>query len=126
VPEDIDEREYYGHHHLYGKDTVELEGLSAFYVYGVKIEVKAIQDKKLYCLGDVMDFTFIIKNTGSMVDIPLKAVVSYNLYLEEQDFVLSDVPVELHFQVPIESFGVPRISYSVEFLSGRAIYINTQ
>jgi len=126
IPDDIEEKEYYGRYHLFGGDAVEAEGLSPFYVRGVKVSVQAIQDKKLYCVGESMDFTLLIKGTGALSNIPLRAVISYNENAQEQDFVLGGTTVELHFNVPVQTFEIPRILYSIEFLTGRSIYINTQ
>jgi len=128
IPNDIEQNTYYAHYYLSGPDAQEAKGITPFFVRGVKVEVTATQDRPLYCSGDTLHFNMDVQNIGSLSNVDLVAHVSYNGFQEDRPFTLPAIGdhVALDFDVPINTFEVPHIAYSVEFSTGRSLYINSQ
>ncbi len=125
IPDDVEENTYYGKYNLSGDDATASKGLSPFGVRGIKVNVLASQDARLYCIDENMKLALEVINTGSFTGAELNAVISYDGVIQELPFILPEDQVVLEFEVPITSFDVPHVVYSIETTSGRALYINS-
>jgi hypothetical protein len=128
IPEDLEEKSYDASYTLSaligGQEILVEEGRTAIHVQGVKVDIVATLDKKLYRVGDTAHLTLEVSSTGSLVDVPLLARINYGVHEEYRAFTLGAGGNQLAFDVPITSFE-SRLLYEVLMETGRSIYINT-
>ncbi len=128
IPADIEEKDYpavYTLRAIVGGAMIAVdERAVGFHVSGVKVDVHASLDRKLYRAGGVARVALDIRSIGSLAEVPLGVRVNFNDFEEWRYVTLPAQGVLLEFDVPVTSFD-GRLLYEVVLESGRSIYINT-
>jgi hypothetical protein len=120
VPDDLEEKRYKAYYTVLGR-TYEQN----ITVVGMKLDVSASLDKRMYLAGDTATVKLSIANLKNF-DGQFFSRVKYGDYDMSAPFNLSAMGnATLTFQVPVKNASLERLFYSVYFASGRSLYINS-
>jgi len=120
VPDDLEEKRY----------KVRYTVLGATYernitLVGMKLDVSASLDKRMYLAGDTATLTMAVRNLKNF-DGQFFSRVRFGDSDTSTPFNLSaGGNATLTFQVPVRNATLERMFYSVYFASGRSLYINS-
>jgi hypothetical protein len=119
VPDDLEEKEYKVFYGILGKKYEQ-----SVKIVGMKVEVTASLDKRMYLDNDTASLTMIVTNLKTF-NASLFSRVKYNGFDESRQFNLSALGMDtLTFNVPVTGPARDKLFYSVYISSGRSLYIN--
>jgi len=120
MPDDLEEKAYKVFYTVLGT-TYEQK----MTIVGMKMDVSASLDKRMYLAGDTATVTLSMTNLKNF-DGQFFSRVKYGDYDVSKPFNLSARGnTTLTFQVPVKTANLDRLFYSVYFSSGRSLYINS-
>ncbi len=105
----------------------DVRNKTKIFVYGSKIAVTAVLDKRFYSEGENATLAITVENLRNQ-NLTLFSTVGYEVSRETQFFNLSSFGAEyLTFEVPVQFLDQPsrKVLYTVYTASGRALYINS-
>lgn len=120
IPDDLEEKNY---RVVYDLNSVKNE--TSIFISGIKIDVNASLDKRLYKEGEVAHLNLTVSNRGTM-NLSMYARVKFNDFDSSVDFGLKPFETNdsITFTVPVNFTG-NKVFYGIYTSTGRSIYINS-
>ena len=129
LPDDLEQNQYHALYRWSSTPDVKLlpasSGLTRFEVEGLKVEVKAGLDKRLYSPNENAKLTLSIRSTGKIQNPSVQIRARYAGSQQVKTVKLSNAFQTVILSLPLGALTHSNLTFQVLSLKGRALHINS-